>query len=241
MQVTPSETVSLATYSPEVRQQLCRYVVQLADTSLILGHRLSEWCGHGPILEQDLAMANIALDLLGETRSLYQYAAELEGQDLSIIGQAIKAKKGVVLMVNKWDLVEKDSKTADRWKKEINQRLAPIDYLPIIFASVTEKQRIFQVMEKAMEVYENKHKKVPTSKLTDAMQPEIEAYPPPATKGKHIKIKYMLQLPTPSPTFVFFCNLPQYIKESYERYLENKLRAHFDFDGVPLTLFFRKK
>ncbi|WP_266369208.1 ribosome biogenesis GTPase Der [Tellurirhabdus rosea] len=165
----------------------------------------------------------------------------LEGQDLSIIGQAIKAKKGVVLMVNKWDLVEKDSKTADRWKKEINQRLAPIDYLPIIFASVTEKQRIFQVMEKAMEVYENKHKKVPTSKLNDAMQPEIEAYPPPATKGKHIKIKYMLQLPTPSPTFVFFCNLPQYIKESYERYLENKLRAHFDFDGVPLTLFFRKK
>ena len=165
----------------------------------------------------------------------------LEGQDLSIVGQAIKAKKGVVLMVNKWDLVEKDSKTADRWKKEINQRMAPIDYLPIVFASVTEKQRIFQVMEKAMEVYENKHKKIATSKLNDAMQPEIEAYPPPATKGKHIKIKYMLQLPTPSPTFVFFCNLPQYIKESYQRYLENKLRAHFNFDGVPLTLFFRKK
>lgn len=165
----------------------------------------------------------------------------LEGQDLTIIGQAIRAKKGVVLMVNKWDTVEKDSKTADLWKKEINQRLAPIDYLPIVFASVTEKQRIFQVMEKAMEVYENKHKKVPTSKLNEAILPEIEAYPPPAWKGKHIKIKYMIQLPTPSPTFVFFCNLPQYIREPYERYLENKLRAHFDFSGVPLTLFFRQK
>ncbi|WP_234736227.1 ribosome biogenesis GTPase Der [Tellurirhabdus bombi] len=165
----------------------------------------------------------------------------LEGQDMNIIGQAIRAKKGVVLMVNKWDTVEKDSKTADIWKKEIRQRLAPIDYLPIVFASVTEKQRVFQVMEKAIEVYENKHKKIPTSKLNEAMQPEIEAYPPPATKGKYIKIKYMIQLPTPSPTFVFFANLPQYIKEPYERYLENKLRLHFGFDGVPITLFFRQK
>ncbi|RRB03862.1 ribosome biogenesis GTPase Der [Larkinella rosea] len=165
----------------------------------------------------------------------------LEAQDMNIIGQAVRAKKGVLLMVNKWDAIEKDSKTADQWKKEIVQRLAPIDYLPIIFASVVEKQRIFQVMEKAMEVYENKTKKIPTSKLNDAMQPEILNYPPPATKGKLIKIKYMIQLPTPSPTFVFFCNLPQYIKEPYERFLENKLRAHFGFDGAPITIFFRQK
>jgi GTPase len=165
----------------------------------------------------------------------------MEGQDMTIIGQAVKAKKGVVIMVNKWDAVEKDHRTADVWRKEFMQRLAPIDYLPVIFASVHEKQRIFQVMEKAMEVYENKHKRITTSKLNELMQPEIEKYPPPATKGKSIKIKYMLQLPTASPTFVFFCNLPQYIKEPYERYLENKLRHHFGFDGVPLTLFFRQK
>ncbi len=164
-----------------------------------------------------------------------------ESQDFNIIGQAIRAKKGVVVMINKWDAVEKDHKTADNWRKEMIQRMMPIDYLPIMFASVHEKQRIFQVIEKAMEVYENKHKKITTSKLNEAMQPEIEAYPPPSTKGKQIKIKYMLQLPTPSPTFVFFCNLPQYIKESYERFLENKLRAHFGFDGVPITLFFRQK
>lgn len=181
-----------------------------------------------------LEESDVVLVMLDATRGL-------EAQDMNIIGQAVRAKKGVVLMVNKWDAIEKDSKTADQWKKEIVQRMAPIDYLPVIFASVIEKQRIFQVMEKAMEVYENKHMKIPTSKLNDAMQPEINAYPPPATKGKMIKIKYMIQLPTPSPTFVFFCNLPQYIKEPYSRYLENKLREHFGFDGVPITLFFRQK
>ena len=164
-----------------------------------------------------------------------------EAQDFNIVGQAVRAKKGVVIMINKWDAIEKDHKTADHWRKEMIQRMAPVDYLPIMFASVHEKQRIFQVMEKATEVYENKHKKITTSKLNDAMQSEIEAYPPPATKGKLIKIKYMLQLPTPSPTFVFFCNLPQYIKEPYERFLENKLRAHFGFEGVPITIFFRQK
>lgn len=178
--------------------------------------------------------SDVCIVMLDATRGM-------EGQDMTIIGQAIKAKKGVVIMVNKWDAVEKDHKTADTWRKAFLQRLAPIDYLPILFASVHEKQRIFQVMEKAMEVYENKHKKISTSKLNELMQPEIEAYPPPATKGKYIRIKYMLQLPTPSPTFVFFCNLPQYIKEPYERYLENKLRHHFGFEGVPLTLFFRQK
>lgn len=181
-----------------------------------------------------LEESDVVIVMLDATRGL-------EAQDMNIIGQAVRAKKGVVLMVNKWDAIEKDSKTADQWKKEIVQRMAPIDYLPVIFASVLEKQRIFQVMEKAMEVYENKNMKIPTSKLNDAMQPEIAAYPPPATKGKMIKIKYMIQLPTPSPTFVFFSNLPQYIKEPYSRYLENKLRAHFGFDGAPITLFFRQK
>ncbi|GAB3912270.1 ribosome biogenesis GTPase Der [Larkinella knui] len=181
-----------------------------------------------------LEESDVVIVMLDATRGL-------EAQDMNIIGQAVRAKKGVLLMVNKWDAVEKDTKTADTWKKEIVQRMAPIDYLPVIFASVVEKQRIFQVMEKAMEVYENKHKKISTSKLNEAMQQEIINYPPPATKGKLIKIKYMIQLPTPSPTFVFFCNLPQYIKEPYTRYLENKLREHFGFDGAPITIFFRQK
>ncbi len=165
----------------------------------------------------------------------------LEGQDMTLIGQADKAKKGIVVMVNKWDLVEKDSKTADQLKKAMLERLAPMNYMPIIFASVLDKQRIFQVMEKAMEVYENKSRRITTSKLNDVMQEVIANYPPPAFKGKHIKIKYMIQLPTPSPTFVFFCNHPKYIKEPYMRYLENRMREHFDFTGVPITLFFRDK
>ncbi|GAB3576874.1 ribosome biogenesis GTPase Der [Spirosoma luteolum] len=178
--------------------------------------------------------SDVCIVMLDATRGL-------EAQDLNIIGQAVKAKKGVVIMVNKWDAVEKDHRTADVLRKEMIQRMMPIDYLPIIFASVHEKQRIFQVMEKAMEVYENKSKKITTSKLNEAMQVEIEKYPPPSMKGKQIKIKYMLQVPTPSPTFVFFCNLPQYVQESYQRFLENRLREHFDFTGVPLTLFFRQK
>ena len=178
--------------------------------------------------------SDVCIVMLDATRGM-------EAQDMTIIGQAVKAKKGVVIMVNKWDAVEKDHRTADVLRKEMNERLMPIDYLPILFASVNEKQRIFQVMEKAMEVYENKSKRITTSKLNEAMQPEIEKHPPPALKGKHVKIKYMLQVPTPSPTFVFFCNLPQYVQESYQRFLENRLRAHFDFTGVPLTLFFRQK
>jgi GTP-binding protein len=178
--------------------------------------------------------SDVCIILLDATRGL-------ESQDLTIIGQAVKAKKGVVIMVNKWDAVEKDHRTADILRKEMIQRMMPIDYLPIIFASVHEKQRIFQVMEKAMEVYENKNKKIATSKLNEALQPEIEKYPPPSIKGKFIRIKYMLQVPTPSPTFVFFCNLPQYVQESYQRFLENRIREHFDFTGVPLTLFFRQK
>jgi GTPase len=165
----------------------------------------------------------------------------LESQDVNIIVLAQKQTKGIVVMVNKWDLIEKDSKTSEKFKKEIKEKLAPIDYLPIVFASALTKKRIFQLMEKAVEVYNNKTKRIPTSELNDAMLPEIVHYPPPAIKGKHIQIKYITQVAARSPSFAFFCNLPQYIQESYQRFLENKLRAKFGFEGVPIRLFFRKK
>ncbi len=165
----------------------------------------------------------------------------LESQDVNILSLAQKQGKGMVIMVNKWDLMEKDSKTADTIRKSMIESLMPMDYIPIIFASALEKQRIFQVIEKAVEVYNNKVKKVPTSQLNDALLPEITHYPPPSVKGKHIQIKYVTQVNASTPSFAFFCNLPQYILESYQRFLENKLRENFDFSGVPVRLFFRKK
>lgn len=165
----------------------------------------------------------------------------LESQDVNIISLAEKQGKGIVIMVNKWDLIEKDSKTSEKMKKDMVEKLAPIDYLPVLFASVLTKQRIFQVVEKAVEVYGNKTKKIPTSALNDALLPEIAHYPPPALRGKHIQIKYITQVSTKSPSFAFFCNLPQYIQESYQRFLENRLRENFNFEGVPVRLFFRKK
>ncbi len=164
-----------------------------------------------------------------------------EGQDMSIVSLAHRYNKGVVLLVNKWDLIEKDTKTAKAFEDKIKEELGPLDYIPIMFISVLKKQRIFQAIEKAVEVYENKYKKISTSMINEVMLKEIENYPPPATKGKHIKIKYITQIPGHTPTFAFFCNLPQYIKPPYERYLENKLRGHFGFVGVPIRLFFRKK
>jgi GTPase len=165
----------------------------------------------------------------------------LEAQDVNIINLAQRQGKGIVLMVNKWDLIEKDSKTSDKFKKDIMEKLSPIDYIPIIFASVLTKQRIFQIIEKAVEVYDNKTKKIPTSKLNDVILKEIERYPPPSMKGKHIMIKYVTQVNARFPSFAFFCNLPQYIQPSYERYIENKIREHFTFEGVPVRLIFRKK
>jgi GTPase len=165
----------------------------------------------------------------------------LEAQDVNLVNLAQRQGKGIVIMVNKWDLIEKDSKTSEKFKKEIVETLMPIDYLPIIFTSVLNKQRIFQVMEKAVEVYGNKTKKIPTSKLNDLMLPEIQHNPPPSVKGKHIQIKYITQVNARFPSFAFFCNLPQYIQPSYERFLENKLRSHFTFEGVPLRLIFKKK
>lgn len=165
----------------------------------------------------------------------------LESQDVNIISLAQKQGKGIVIMVNKWDLIEKDTKTADKLRKEMLESLAPIDYIPFIFASALTKQRIFQVVEKAVQVYHNLTKKIPTSELNDALLPEIAHYPPPAIKGKHIQIKYITQVSTKTPSIAFFCNLPQYVQESYQRFLENRLREKFDFEGVPIRLFFRKK
>src|SRR5688572_7202544 len=165
----------------------------------------------------------------------------LESQDVNIISLAQRQGKGMVIMVNKWDLVEKDTKTAETFKKEIFEKIAPIDYIPVIFASATEKQRIFQVVEKAVEVFGNKTKKIPTSQLNDLLLADIERNPPPAMKGKFILIKYITQVQARFPSIAFFCNHPQYIQPSYERYLENRIREHFDFQGVPVRLIFRKK
>jgi GTP-binding protein len=165
----------------------------------------------------------------------------VEAQDLSIFSLIVRNNKGCVIVVNKWDLVEKSSNTMKEYREAIQRRLAPFSDVPIIFTSVTEKQRIMEVVTSAAEAYENRRQKIPTRKLNDVMLPLIEAYPPPALKGKYIHIKYITQLPTPSPAFAFFCNLPQYIREPYKRYLENKLRENFNFQGVPLHIYMRQK
>lgn len=165
----------------------------------------------------------------------------LEAQDMNLINLGIKNNKGIMIMVNKWDLIEKDHKTLDKIKKEMLEKLGENRWIPIIFTSVEEKQRIFQAIELAVKVYENKTKKIATSKLNDILLQEIEKYPPPAYKGKYIKIKYITQLPTKNPVFAFFCNLPQYIKDPYTRYLENRLRENFDFEGVPIKITYKKK
>lgn len=165
----------------------------------------------------------------------------LEAQDINIFHLAEKNKKGIVILVNKWDLIEKNHKTTKVFEEMIHEKIAPFTDVPIIFTSVTEKQRIFKALEAARAVYENKIKTIPTSKLNEVLLPIIENYPPPATKGKYIKIKYVTQLKGRSPMFAFFCNLPQYIKEPYKRFIENKIREHFDFKGVPIQIWFRQK
>ena len=165
----------------------------------------------------------------------------LEAQDVNIFHLAEKNKKGIVVVVNKWDLIEKNTKTAKVFEDTIRQKLAPFTDVPIVFTSVTEKQRVLKVLETADKVYKNRNKKISTSKLNEVMLPIIENYPPPSLKGKYVKIKYITQLKGVAPMFAFFCNLPQYIKEPYMRFLENKLRENFDFTGVPVQLFFRQK
>lgn len=165
----------------------------------------------------------------------------LEAQDINIFHLAEKNKKGIVIVVNKWDLIEKNNKTSKVFEDLIHQKIAPFTDVPIIFTSVMEKQRIFRAIEAANSVYQNRSKKISTSKLNEVMLPIIEAFPPPAIKGKYVKIKYITQIAGIAPMFAFFCNLPQYIKEPYMRFLENKLRENFDFKGVPIQIFFRQK
>lgn len=165
----------------------------------------------------------------------------LQKQDLSIYYIIEKNAKGVVVLVNKWDLVEKDQNTMMKYEENIRKQLAPFNDVPIIFTSTISKQRIHKALEATMMVHENRTKKIPTSKLNEVMLEIIQATPPPAMKGKYIRIKYVQQLPTHAPAFAIFCNLPQYIPDSYKRFLENRLRENFDFCGVPIKIFFRKK
>jgi GTPase len=165
----------------------------------------------------------------------------IQKQDLNIYYMIEKNNKGVVVLVNKWDLVEKDHKTSLEYEEKIREQLAPFNDVPIIFTSALTKQRIHKALETAMSVYENRIKKITTSELNDFLLPIIEATPPPSTKGKMVKIKYVTQLPTHAPAFAFFCNLPQYVLESYKRFLENRIREHYNFTGIPIRIFFRKK
>ncbi|MFC2124104.1 ribosome biogenesis GTPase Der [Bacteroidota bacterium] len=165
----------------------------------------------------------------------------LESQDVNLISLAVRYKKGIVILINKWDLIEKNTNTASKFNKEMKEKLGSLNYIPIVFVSVLKKQRIFKSVEIVLEVYENRQQKILTSELNNAILPEIEKIPPPANKGKYIKIKYITQLPTKTPTIAFFCNHPKYIKPPYERFLENKIREQFNFTGVPIKLVFRNK
>ncbi len=165
----------------------------------------------------------------------------LESQDLNIHNLIVRNRKGCVIVVNKWDLIEKESNTMKEWREFLEKKLAPFNDIPIIFTSVLNKQRILEVLQQAIRVYNSRKRRVPTSELNDYILPIIEDYPPASTKGKYIRIKYATQLPTPTPQFAFFVNLPQYIKESYRRYLENKMREQWDFSGVPIQIYFRQK
>lgn len=165
----------------------------------------------------------------------------IEGQDVNVFHLIERNSKGVVVLVNKWDLVEKETQTMKAFETKIKLRLEPFDDVPILFVSALTKQRIHKALEVAIQVFENRTQRIPTSKLNEVMQDAIEANHPPSVKGKFIKIKYVTQLPTHAPAFAFYCNLPQYVRESYKRYLENKIREHFPFTGVPIKIFMRKK
>ena len=178
--------------------------------------------------------SDVCILILDATRSM-------EAQDVSIFHLIERNKKGVVILVNKWDLVEKDNSSTNEYTKQIKEKIAPFIDVPILFISALTKQRILKALETAVEVYANRSKKVKTSELNEVMLKAIEAYPPPSIKGKYVKIKYVTQLPSQTPSFAFFANLPQYVKEAYRRYLENKVRENFNFPGVPIQIYIRKK
>ena len=164
-----------------------------------------------------------------------------ESQDANIFWLAQRNRKGIVILVNKWDLVEKENNTAKQYEAAIRKEIEPFTDVPILFVSALNKQRIYKAIETAVAVYNNRTKRIPTRKLNEVMLPIIENYPPPAIKGKYIKIKFCTQLPTPMPQFAFFANLPQYVRDPYRRFIENKLRENFDFNGVPIDVYFRQK
>ena len=165
----------------------------------------------------------------------------MESQDMNIFNLICRNRKGCVLVVNKWDLFEKDSNTMRDYTEALRGRISPFDDIPIVFTSVTEKQRLMNVLDAVAEVAENMRRKVPTSELNEVMLAEIDRTPPPSWKGKYVKIKYVTQLPTRTPSFAFFCNLPQWVKEPYKRYLENRIRDHFNFTGCPIQIYMRGK
>lgn len=165
----------------------------------------------------------------------------MQQQDLHILSIVQKNGKGLVVVVNKWDLLEKETNTLRDFEAELKHRMEPFTDVPVVFTSVLEKQRLLKVMEMAIQVYEDRKRRIPTRKLNDALLPEIERQPPPMYKGKEVTIKFVQQLPTHVPSFVFYCNLPQYVRPAYERFLQNRLREHWRFTGVPVRIFFRKK
>ena len=165
----------------------------------------------------------------------------ITAQDINIFSLAARKGKGIVLLVNKWDLMEKETNTSRDYEKELKERIAPFQDVPVLFISVKDKLRIFKVIEMALEVYENRHRKITTSALNEVVQDAVKSYHAPVVRGHAISIKYASQLPTAVPSFAFFCNFPDDIKQPYKNYLENKLREHFNFKGVPIRLFFRKK
>jgi len=178
--------------------------------------------------------SDVCLVMIDATRGL-------ESQDLNIVNLAKKNHKGIVILVNKWDLIEKDTHSSLKFEKTIKQKLEPFSDIPVLFISAINRQRIYKVLEKALVVFEKRKQKIPTSRLNNILLKAIEKYSPPAAKGRYIKIKYITQLPTHAPSFVFFSNFPDLIKEPYRRYLENRIRENFDFSGVPIQIFFRKK
>jgi GTP-binding protein len=164
-----------------------------------------------------------------------------DGQVQNIFWLAHRNHKGIVILINKWDLVEKDTHAAKAFETAIRKEIAPFTDVPILFVSSLTKQRIFKAVETAVEIYQNRSKRIPTREFNNQMLPIIEKFPPPSYKGKFVKIKFCTQLPTPYPQFAFFCNLPQYVKDPYRRFLENKLREIYNFKGIPIQIFFRKK
>lgn len=181
-----------------------------------------------------IEMSDVCLLVIDATRGF-------ERQDQTIFDLIIRNRKGVVIVVNKWDLVEKDASITRDYTDLIRGRIAPFNDVPIFFTSAVTKQRILKVLEAAVQVYENRRRRIATRKLNDLLLPIIQATPPPAQKGKYIRIKYVTQLPTPWPAFAFFCNLPQYVREPYKRFLENQIRANFNFEGVPIQIYTRQK